>query len=51
MRERSDGLFFVGTERRNTFNFALSIPNFSLEGGDSSWNVHAGESELAEVDE
>jgi hypothetical protein len=31
MRERSDGFFFVGTERRNTFNFALSIPNFSLE--------------------
>jgi hypothetical protein len=43
MWERNDGFFFGCTERRDSLNFALSIPNLSLESGDSSWNVHAGE--------
>lgn len=42
MCERNDGFFFGCAERRDTFNFVLSIPNLSLESGDSSWNVHAG---------
>ena len=51
MWERNDGFFFGCTERRDTFNFVLSIPNLSLESSDSSWNVHASESESAKVDE
>jgi hypothetical protein len=51
MWERNDGFFFGCTERRDSFNFVLSIPNLSLESGDSSWNVHVGESELARFDE
>src|ERR1700722_6295347 len=43
MWERNDRFFFGCTERRDTLNFALSIPNLSLESGDFSWNVHPGE--------
>jgi hypothetical protein len=49
--EREDGFFFGCTERCDTFNFVLSILKLSLESGDSSWNIHAGKSESAEIDE
>ena len=49
--ERDDGFFFGCTERPDTFNFVLAIPNLSFESGDSSWNVHDWVSESGRVDE
>lgn len=51
VRECDDGIFFGRTERCDTLNFVFSKLNLSLESGDSSRNVHAGESESANVDE
>lgn len=48
-REHSDGFVLGRTERCYAFNFVLPIQNLSFESGDSSWNVHAGEAESAEV--
>jgi hypothetical protein len=49
--ELEDGFFFRCAERRDTFNFVLSISNLSFESGNSSRNAHGCKSESAEVDE
>ena len=44
MWEREDSLLFSCPECCDTFNFVVSILNFSLQGGDSSQYVHDGRS-------
>lgn len=51
MWEGNDSFLSGRTEGCDTFNFVLSIPNLSLESGNSSWNVHADESESAKLAE